>query len=158
MRISRNTKGQSSLELLITLAFGLIILLPIVVIAFVQIGTSTSSLASTEAQASASKLASIATSVGAQGAPAKQLTLIQVPQNVKAIYVGTTNSMVSIGHEVIFVINTNGGESYVTAYTPVNISGSLNDAVNPGSYLINVSAMNACPSDTSVACVYITKS
>ena len=97
-------KAQSSLELLVTLSFGLIILLPIVVLAFIQISTSSSSLATTEAQQTASKLANTAAYIGAQGYPAKQLTLIQMPSDVAAIDVGTLAG--GVGHEIVIEIRT----------------------------------------------------
>ncbi len=152
-QLSKSRKGQSSFELLITVSFGLIILLPIVVLAFLQISVSNSSLASTEAQAAASKLANIAISVGAQGYPARQLVLIQVPPSVQSVYVGTQQN--GVGHEIVFVIYTSGGSSYVTSYTPVNVSGNLGGIAAQGSYLINVSAQNVCPSNNAVPCVYI---
>ena len=146
-------KGQSSLELLITLSFGLIILLPIVVLAFIQISSSTSTLSATEAQAAASKLAGVSTTIGSQGFPAKQLTLIDVPPNVRDIFIGTLSN--GVGHEIVFVVSTNAGLDYVTAYTPVNVSGYLEQLSQPGTYLVNVSAQNFCPSNTGVSCVYI---
>ncbi len=150
---NKNVKAQSSLELLITLAFGLIILLPIVVLAFIQISTSTSTLAATEAQATAVKIASVATSIGSQGTPAKQLTLIDIPPNVKNISIGTPTG--GVGHEVVLVVNTNAGPSYVTAYTPLNISGNIGSLTQPGTYLINISAQAQCPAMPSVACIYV---
>ncbi len=153
MIAERNTKAQSSLELLITLAFGLVILLPIVVLAFIQISNSSSTLATTEAQAAAQKIASVAATVGAEGSPAKQLVLIQVPQSVISVYVGATSG--AIGHEIVFVINTNAGPSYVTAYSPLNMSGSLSADSSPGVYLINVTAQASCPNYPSLPCAYI---
>ncbi|MGI0100557.1 MAG: hypothetical protein ACREBH_02455 [Candidatus Micrarchaeaceae archaeon] len=151
--IKGNRKGQSSLELLVTLSFGLIILLPVVVLAFIQISTSTSTLAATGAQGTAAKLADIATVVGSQGYPAKQLVLIQVPPSIQNIYVG--NQTNGVGHEIIFIVETNAGPSYITAYTPVNVSGYLEDVAQTGTYLVNVSAQNYCPSNPSAPCVYI---
>ncbi len=153
MQNYRYRKGQSSFELLITVSFGLVVLLPIVVLAFIQISASNSSLAAIEAQAAASKLASVATSVGAQGYPARQLVLVQVPPSVQDVYVGTQSN--GVGHAVIFVVSTSAGQSYVTAYTPVNVSGEIGGISSQGSYLINVSAQNSCPSDASVPCVYM---
>ena len=86
--------------MLITVSFGLIILLPITVLAFVQISTSTSSLAAAQAQATASKLASVVEFVSSQGSPSKQLVLVQVPPNVKNIYVGTLSNGVRNGRKV----------------------------------------------------------
>ncbi|MGC8651914.1 MAG: hypothetical protein ACP5UH_01535 [Candidatus Micrarchaeia archaeon] len=149
----KGSKGQSSLELLITLSFGLIILLPIVVLAFIQIASSSSTLSSTQAEAAAAKLASISAQVGSEGFPAKQLVLLQVPANVNNIFVGTTTN--GVGHVIIFVLSTGSGPDYVTAYTPVNVSGYIEELSQVGTYLVNVSAMNSCPSDPSVPCVYI---
>lgn len=152
----KKSKAQSSMELLITLAFGLIILLPIVVLAFIQISNSTATLSTTEAQAAASKLANAATSVGTQGPPAKQLVLVQVPQNVNSIFVGTLSNLP--GHEIVFVVSTNAGPSYVTAYTPLNVSGNLATITAPGVYLVNVSAQGSCPSMPALPCAYIKQS
>ena len=151
----RRQKGQSSFELLITVSFGLIILIPIIVLAFIQISTSNSTLAATEAQSAASKLASVATSIGAQGYPARQLVLVQVPPGVQNVYVGTQSN--NPGHEIIFVIATSGGSSYVTSYTPINVSGQLSSISVQGTYLINISAQSSCPSMPGVPCVYMQK-
>jgi len=150
---NRAVRLQSSFELLITLSFGLAILMPLVIIAFVQLAGANTSLSSIESQQAASKLASTATFVGSQGAPAKQLVQISVPPNVRFIYVGNLNN--TIGHEIIFVINTPSGLSYVTSYTPANVSGSLGGVSSTGTYLINVTAMSACPTNTILPCVYL---
>lgn len=147
-------KSQSSLELLITLSFGLIILLPIIVLAFLQVSSSTSAISSAQVQNAASKLASVATAVGSQGPPAKQLVLLQIPPGVQSIYLGTLSN--GVGHQITFVVGTSGGSSYVTAYSPVNVSGNLGADTLTGTYLVNVSAQASCPTSTGFACVYIT--
>ena len=149
----RNRKSQSSLELLITLSFGLVILLPVVVLAFLQISTSTSTLATTEASQAATKLAATATIVGSQGPPAKEVVTIQVPPDTTAVYVGTLAG--SVGHLITFNVSTNAGPSLVTAYTPVNVSGSLGGITATATYLINITDDAACPSNSGISCVYI---
>lgn len=146
-------KSQSSFELLVTMTFGLAILLPLVVIAFLQLSNSNSSLSSAEAQQAAGKLASIATLVGTEGPPAKQLVQIQIPPDVEYIYIGTSKD--TVGHEVIFVIRSPNGQSYITSYSPINISGNVGGEVNQGTYLFNVSATASCPSNANLPCVYI---
>lgn len=146
-------KGQSSFELLITLSFGIAALIPLVLIAFIQLANANASLSSIESQQAASKLSSIATLVGSEGPPAKQLVQIQIPPGVQSIYVGNTNG--GIGHEIIFVIRSSNGPSYITEYTPVNVSGNLGGIVNTGTYLVNVSAQSSCPTSANSACVYI---
>ncbi|MDE1860447.1 MAG: hypothetical protein KGH72_01890 [Candidatus Micrarchaeota archaeon] len=146
-------KAQSSFELLITLAFGLVILIPIVVIAFVQIANSNASLASVEAQQAANKLSSVATLIGSEGPPARQLVQVSVPEGVKSIYIGNTNN--GVGHEIIFVIVAPINLSYITAYTPVNVSGNLSTLTSQGTYLINVTATGQCQSNLNLSCVYL---
>lgn len=144
---------QSSFELLVTMTFGLAILLPIVVIAFVQLSNSSAALSTAGAQQASSKLANVATLVGSEGPPAKQLVEIQIPPGVAYIYVG--NSKNGVGNEVIFVVNSPNGPSYITSYTPINVSGSLGGDVNPGTYLVNITATSQCPSNYAVPCVYM---
>ena len=147
-------KGQSSFELLITLSFGLAILLPIVALAFIQISSANSSLSATEAQQAASKLSSVATLVGSEGPPAKQVIQVQVPPSVQYIFVGNISN--GIGHEVIFVIRSPAGLSYVTSYTPANISGNLGGISLPGTYLVNITSNSVCPYKTNpIPCVYL---
>jgi hypothetical protein len=146
-------KLQSSFELLVTLAFGLAVLMPLVIIAFIQLAGATISLSSVQAQQAASKLSSVASIVGSQGPPAKQLVQIQIPPNVRFIYVGNLTN--NVGHEIVFVVSAPTGLSYITSYTPVNVSGNLGGISATGTYLINVSAMAMCPSNTILSCVYI---
>ena len=131
----------------------MIVLLPIVALAFIQMASSTSTLSTAEAQEAATKLAGIATAVGSQGFPAKQLVLLQIPPNINNIFIG--NVVNGVGHEIIFVVATNAGPSYVTAYTPLNVSGYLQNIVQTGTYLVNVSAHNSCPSLAGMPCVYM---
>jgi len=149
-------KAQSSFELLITLSFGLAILLPVVVIAFIQLASANSSLSAISAQQAASKLASVASLVGSEGPPAKQLVQIEVPANVRFIYVGTpvTNA---VGHEIMFVVASSTGLSYITAYSPVNVSGQLGGITSQGAYLVNVTAEAHCQTNPVVPCVYMSE-
>jgi uncharacterized protein (UPF0333 family) len=146
-------RAQSSLELLITLSFGLVVLLPIITLAIIQISASSSTLSVAEAQQAADRLAAVAVQVGTQGFPARQLVVLQIPEDVQAVYVGTTSN--GLGNEVIFVLDTNGGQDYVTAYTPINVSGWLPSIQSPATYLLNISAVQSCPPQPSLPCVFI---
>ncbi|MDE1865706.1 MAG: hypothetical protein KGH94_03680 [Candidatus Micrarchaeota archaeon] len=158
MRTNYNPKGQSSLELLITVSFALIILLPIVILAFVQMSSTSSNLATGEAQAAATKLAEVAVTVGAQGPPAKQLILIDMPSDVQQIIIGNqVNSGTGFGHQIIFIVDTNAGLSDAVAYVPVNVTGNLGSVLSQGTYLVNVSAESPCTyAGSTLPCVVIT--
>ncbi len=148
-----NRRIQSSFELLITMSFGLAILLPLVIIAFIQLSNTNSSLSSIEAQQAANKLSTIATVIGGEGYPAKELVQVEVPQGVAGIEVGTAAD--GVGHEIIFLVRSPVGLSYVTSYTPLNVSGNLGGLSAAGTYLINVTYQQNCPSDLSIPCVYM---
>ena len=150
---SDRVRAQSSLELLITVSFALIILLPIVMLAFVQIASSTSNLAVGEAQAAATKLAETAVNVGAQGYPAKQLVLIDMPTNMQQVIIG--NAVGGVGREIIFVVSTNGGPSDAIAYVPLNVTTTTSLPLSQGTYLVNVTATTSCPKGPPVPCVEI---
>ena len=154
---TKNLRQQSSLELLITLSFGLALLLPVVMVAFIQISNSNTSLSAIESQQAASKLSSVATLVGSEGPPARQLVQINIPPGVIGIYVGNTMSG-GIGHQIIFQVLSPLNSSYVTTYTPVNVSGNLGSLTSQGTYLINVTAWAQCPgtaASQNVQCVYM---
>ena len=150
---SKNRKGQSSFELLLTLSFGLAILLPVVVIAFIQVSNANTSFGSAESQQAASNLASVASIVGSEGPPARVITSINVPPGVSSIYVGNTTG--GVGNLVIFVVDSAAGPSYITEYVPVTVSGNLQGITTPGTYLINVTDLATCPTDPTTGCVYI---
>ncbi len=154
MGLGKNThKGQSSFELLITLSFGLAILIPVVVIAFIQIANANTSLSAIESQQAASKLSNVATLVGSEGFPARQLVQVNVPSGVINIFVGDTNN--GVGHELIFEVVSPINSSYITTYTPVNVSGNLGSISSQGTYLVNVSAQLQCPNNPNLQCVYM---
>ena len=136
-----------------TLSFGLAIVTPLVLIAFLQLSNANVSLSSIEAQQAADKLASIAAIIGSEGPPAKQTVQINMPPGVKYIYVGTSSD--NVGHVIIFVVISQTGLSDVTAYSPINVSGNLGGITSPGTYLVNVSSESICPSQLSVGCVYL---
>ncbi|MCL5008624.1 MAG: hypothetical protein M1156_01895 [Candidatus Marsarchaeota archaeon] len=150
----RGARAQSSFELLITLSLGLAILLPMVVIAFIQLSNANVSISAIQAQQSASKLASIVSLVGAEGYPAKQFVELQMPPGVEDIYIGTKSN--SVGHSITFELRAPNGASYVTQYTSVNVSGNLGGITGQGTYIVNVSAQLNCPSDPGLPCVYMT--
>lgn len=153
MATNRKSKLQSSVELLITLSFGLFILLPVILLAFIQISNSNASLSGVEAQQAASKLSNVASLVGSEGPPARQYVQINVPPGVINIFVG--NTINGVGHQIIFQIVSPVNTSYVATYTPVNVSGSLGSISSAGTYLVNISAQSKCPSAPSQPCVYM---
>lgn len=153
MELGKEQKLQSSFELLITLSFGLALLIPIIVIAFIQIANANTSLSAIESQQAASKLSNVATLVGSEGYPARQLVQVNIPPGVINIFVG--NTVNGVGHVIIFEVISPINASFITTYTPVNVSGQLGSISTQGTYLINVSAQPQCPNNPNLQCVYM---
>jgi hypothetical protein len=97
----------------------------------------------------------VAINVGAQGAPAKQLVLIDMPPNMQQIIIG--NQIGGVGRQIIFVVNTNAGLSDAVAYVPINVSSvdTLGSILSQGTYLVNVSAQATCRIGPAAPCVEI---
>jgi CBS domain-containing protein len=148
----RKRKLQSSVELLITVGVALGILLPIILVAYSQASATSLSLNSAQAYATAQKIASVAAIVGAQGEPATQTVQVFIPPRVHAIYIGSKTSQV--GNSITIQLETTGGLSDITAYSPVNVSGTIN-YLGSGIYLLTFRAYNYCPLKPSVSCVFI---
>lgn len=148
----RKRKLQSSIELLITVGVALGILLPIILVAYSQASATSLSLNSAQAYATAQKIVSIAAIVGAQGEPTTQTVQVFIPPRVHAIYLGSKTS--KVGNSVTIQLETTGGLSDITVYSPVNISGTIN-FLGSGIYLLTFRAYNYCPLKPGVSCVFI---
>ncbi|BCS90669.1 MAG: hypothetical protein ARM1_0126 [Candidatus Micrarchaeota archaeon] len=151
-----NLRLQASLELLITLSFGLVILIPIIGFALVQVANANYNLEALEAQQAAQAIANTATLVYQEGYPAKSVVEIYVPPGVENIYVGSTNG--NYGHFIIFQLYSILGPDYVSAYTTANITGYLGNIVQQGSYLVSIEANSSCSFTQNKLCVVISSS
>lgn len=153
----RHRKLQSSIELLVTIGFGLGVLLPFLLIAYSQATTSFTSLVTAQAYATAQKIVTTANIIGSQGEPAKQTIQVFIPQNIKAIYIGSKTQTPGVGPFLDFQIQGVGGVSDIVVYSQVNISGTIR-YMGSGSYLVTLTAFNSCPLNPSLSCVFINSS
>ena len=145
--------GQASLELMITLAFALLMLIPIIVLVFLQTSSGSEELAVDQAQQSVFRLKNAADVIGAQGPPAKATVNIIVPQRLTSITVGSQSSPY-IGREIIFSVNARGGTSDVVAVTLYNVTGDLSAYTKSGTYPVSIEAVDDCLG-TGSPCVVI---
>jgi len=136
-------KGQASLELLITLAFALLMLIPIVLLVYLQTASGSEELAIDQAQQSVSRLKNVVDVIGAQGPPAKATITIIVPQRVSRITIGGTADPY-IGREVVFAVGTRGGDTEIVAVTLYNVTGDLSNYTKAGSYPVSVESVDDC--------------
>jgi hypothetical protein len=150
-------KAQASTEIMITVAFVVTIMFPLLLIAYLQSANVSDQLAVQQAQQTANKIANYADVVGSMGYPAKMSVQVFMPQNVESITVG--NSTGGVGHELIVNIRTSSGLTQIVGLTLTKIAGDLSTVAKPGTYFIKIYAEDNCTQvDPSQDCVYIERS
>lgn len=149
-------KAQASTEIMITVAFVVTIMFPLLLIAYLQSANISDQLAVQQAQQTATKIANYADVVGAEGYPAKMSLQVFMPQSISNITVG--NSSGGVGHELIINLRTNAGTTQIVGLTLTKIAGDLSTVAKPGTYFIKIYAQDNCTKDPSQDCVYIERS
>ena len=150
-------KAQASTEIMITVAFVVTIMFPLLLIAYLQSTNVSDQLGVQQAQQTATKIANYADIVGAQGDPARITLQVFMPPNIDNITVG--NSTNGIGHELIINLRTSSGVTQVVGVTLTKIAGDLTPIAKPGTYFIKIYAQDNCTQvDPAQSCVYIERS
>jgi hypothetical protein len=149
-------KAQASTELMITIIFVITIMLPLLLITYLQTSNLSEQLSIQQAQQTVNKITNMADIVGSQGAPAKVTIQVFVAPNIANITLG--NSTDGIGKEVIFSIRTTAGITQVVGITVNDIAGDLSTIIRPGTYFISLTAQQNCTKDQRKKCVYIERS
>ncbi|NYZ76472.1 hypothetical protein H0N98_04435 [Candidatus Micrarchaeota archaeon] len=152
-------KAQASTEIMITVAFVVTIMFPLLIIAYMQSANVSDQLAVQQAQQTATKIANYADTVGAMGYPTRMNIQVFMPQNIDSISVG--NSTGGLGHELIIKLRTSAGTTQIVGLTLTKIAGDLSTIARPGTYFIKISAEDNCTQilDASMQdCVYIERS
>lgn len=151
--ITFGLRGQASIELLVTLAFAMMMLIPILALAYIQTSSGSEQVAVDQAQQSVSRLKNVVDVVAAQGPPAKATVNIIVPQRLSSITVGS-NTTPFIGREIIFRVRASGGETEIVATTMYNVTGNLTNYSRAGTYPVVAEALADCLG-TGYSCVEI---
>jgi hypothetical protein len=133
------------MELLVTVAFAVVILVTIIALAYMQMNTASDQLSLDEAQQSANNLKNTADAVSAQGPPAKAVITITVPKGIAGIVIGS-DIPPFIGREIIFRVQTSISPqaSDVPKTTLYNVTGDLSSIAHPGSYQVSVEVVEDC--------------
>jgi hypothetical protein len=149
-------KAQASTEIMITVAFVVTIMFPLLIMAYLQSANVSDQLAVQQAQQTATKIAGYADQIGEYGYPSKMSVQVFMPQNIYNITVG--NSTGGVGHELIITLKTSGGTTQIVGLTLTRIAGDLSTIARPGTYFIKIYAQDNCTKDPSQNCVYIERS
>lgn len=150
-------KAQASTEMMVTVAFVVTIMFPLLLIAYLQSTNVSDQLGVQQAQQTVTKISNYADIVGAQGDPAKITLQVFMPPNIDNITVG--NSTDGIGHEVIINLRTSSGITQVVGVTLIKIAGNLTQVAKPGTFFIKIYAEDNCTQiDPMQSCVYIERS
>ena len=149
-------KAQASTELMITVIFVITIMLPLLLITYLQTSNLSEQLSIQQAQQTVNKITNMADIVGSQGEPAKATVQIFIAPNTANITVG--NSTGGVGKEIVLTIKTSAGMTQVVGITASNIAGDLSPIARPGTYFIVLTAQQNCTIDQRNKCVYIERS
>jgi len=148
-------RGQVSIELLVTIAFAVTILMSVLAFAYLQSVSSTDQLSYDQAQQSVNRLKSLVDSVGAQGPPAKATITLTMPLHVSSIVIGSATPP-NIGKEIVFTVNSRGTNSEIVKSTTYLVTGDLSNSIKPGDYPISAEAVDDCMG-TGVQCVVLSQ-
>jgi hypothetical protein len=126
-------KGQVSAELLIIVGFILLMITPLLFIAYTKMGESNEKLALAQAEMYGARLASLVDTVGGVGGNASMITEINVPPYVKNIS--------AEGKEVVFALETSAGMNELVKVTRFNMTSiDFGRLEKPGTYYIEIRA------------------
>lgn len=104
-------KGQLSTELLVIVAFVLLVFVPLLVMVYFKTNEANQQIASYQAELAVSRLASLANSVGSLGTDTSVETDVFVPPNT--VWLKTVNSNSGQGSEISLEISTPQGDSEI---------------------------------------------
>ncbi|HLC47889.1 MAG TPA: hypothetical protein VJI13_02345 [Candidatus Norongarragalinales archaeon] len=136
MRLCPDLKGQSSLELLIILAVGLIVLGLVISSSQQRLNTSQQALAFSQARSSANALAQAADAVYFEGEGSKREVLFTIP-------VGAIGTFLS-QHSIAIRVATENGQSDASASTQSEMCANSALPSAPGTYTITVESLEGC--------------
>lgn len=128
-------------------------LIPIIVLVFLQTSAGAEELAIDQSQQSASRLKNTVDAIGAQGPPAKATISIIVPQKIANITVGSRDDPY-IGREIIFNVFARGGQTEIVAVALYNMTGDLSNYTKSGTYPVSIEAVDDCRG-TGNPCVWV---
>ncbi len=132
----RRTKGQSSVELLIILAVGMIILAFILTSSQSRLNSSQQALAFSIAKGASQDIALAADAVYTEGVGAKRVIGYTLPE-------GTIGTSISQNGINIRVMGENGPSDAI-ATTSANLCPNSNFQSKPGTYAISVESLDGC--------------
>ncbi|MDD5317970.1 MAG: hypothetical protein PHF51_04560 [Candidatus ainarchaeum sp.] len=136
------------MELLVTVAFAVLLLVTVIALAYLQINSASDQLALQEAQQSVNKLKNVADEVSAQGPPAKATIEITVPKGITNITIGS-DTPPYIGREINFKVQTSASSqpSDVIKATLYDVAGDpqyLQSLLHPGAYQVSIEVVDDC--------------
>ncbi len=126
-------KGQISTELLVIVAFVLLVFVPLLVMVYFKTNDANQQIASYQAELAVSRLASLANSVGSLGTDTSVETDVFIPPNT--VWLKTVNS--GQGSEMSLEISTPQGDSEIVEVMkyPVSTPGNLADKAVTGGWV-----------------------
>ncbi|MEW5996722.1 MAG: hypothetical protein AB1657_03960 [Candidatus Micrarchaeota archaeon] len=125
-------KGQVSNELLVVVAFILLLFIPLMFVMYLKLGDATTDLSTLQVHFSVARIAYLVNAIGYMGEGSSIITEVYVPENVKRVSFRA--------NEVVFTSVSGGRESDVSRPTSFPISRG-EGITGPGRYRLEITNM-----------------
>ncbi|HIH22294.1 TPA: hypothetical protein HA238_01055 [Candidatus Micrarchaeota archaeon] len=119
---NKTSKGQVSSELLIVVAIILVLFIPLIVGFYLKISEVNESISEVQAQLVASRIASLANSIGNLGSSSGVITDIYLPPSIEELNVASLGS----GSEVVIRARVRGGVSELVEIIKFPVEKTIN--------------------------------
>lgn len=115
--MGRGERAQVSMEYLLVTGFALLLLFPIIIIAYSQSATFSDDVTAAQLEKVGNEIASAADTVYYAGAPTKKTIKVYFPKNVRDVSIS--------GNTIVFTAGGQGGEFEYAVFSEANMTGSL---------------------------------
>lgn len=129
MRRRHDMRGQVSNELLVVVAFILLLFIPLMFVMYIKLGDAAADLSLLQMHFSAARLAYLINAIGYMGEGSAIITEVYVPENIKQVSFST--------NEVVFTADVRGSDSEVAQPTSFQVY-SRESIKQPGRYRLEI--------------------
>jgi type II secretory pathway pseudopilin PulG len=139
MGMEKNGRGQISTEIVVLIGLLLLLLIPLLLYAYGRANVATEDIAVQKAEFAASRLSSLADSVGYLGGAAAIVEEVEIPSNVRSVRIDAADP-----HDIVFDIDSTEGTKQIVKSSAFNLTSSgFGNITKAGTYFIKISALPA---------------
>ncbi len=128
-------RGQVSNELLVVVAFVLLLFIPLMFVMYIKLSDAATDLSLLQMHFSAARVAYLINAIGYMGEGSAIITEVYVPENIKSVSFSEK--------EVVFTANVRGSDNDVAQPTGFTIFAREREITQPGRYRLEITNVGA---------------